>query len=106
MRVCYQYLSALMGNGFITKATKEVERLLELCKSDNLGVRYDLMRLFALAEDKEKAEELLKSYDEEQTSQMMLPLCFLYYKIGETETAENLLLKIKEINKVLPLFLP
>lgn len=87
---------------------------MELCKSDNLGVRYDLMRLFALAEDKEKAEELLKSYDEEQTSQMMLPLCFLYYKIGETETAENLLLKIKEINKVLlkfikkvlPLFLP
>ena len=114
MRVCYQYLSALMGNGFITKAIKEGERLLELCKSDNLGVRYDLMRLFALAEDKEKAEELLKAYDEEQTSQMMLPLCFLYYKIGETETAENLLLKIIEINKVLlkfikkvlPLFLP
>lgn len=78
------------------------------------GVRYDLMHLFALAEDKEKAEELFKAYDEEQTSQMMLPLCFLYYKIGETETAENLLLKIKEINKVLlkfikkvlPLFLP
>lgn len=26
---------------------KEGERLLELCKSDNLGVRYDLMHLFA-----------------------------------------------------------
>lgn len=30
-----------MGNGFITKAIKEGESLLELCKSDNPGVRYD-----------------------------------------------------------------
>ena len=94
-----------MENGFVTKAIKEGERLLELCKSDNLGVRYDLMHLFALAEDKEKAEELFKAYDEEQTSQMMLPLCFLYYKIGETETAEKLLLKIKKINKDLLKFI-
>ena len=57
------------------------------------------MHLFALAEDKEKAEELFKAYDEEQTSQMMLPLCFLYYKIGDIETAKNLLLKIKGSNK-------
>ena len=105
MTACYQYLSALMENGFVTKAIKEGERLLELCKSDNLGVRYDLMHLFALAEDKEKAEELFKAYDEEQASQMMLPLCFLYYKIGETETAKNLLLKIKEINKDLLKFI-
>lgn len=61
MMACYQYLSALMENGFVTKAIKEGERLLELCKSDNLGVRYDLMHLFALAEDKEKAEELFKA---------------------------------------------
>ena len=99
MTACYQYLLALMKNGFVTKAIKEGERLLDLCESDNLGVRYDLMHLFALAEDNEKAEELFKAYDEEQMLQMMLPLCFLYYKIGETETAENLLLKIKEINK-------
>lgn len=105
MRACYQYLSVLMENGFVTKAIKEGERLLELCKSDNLGVRYDLMHLFALAENKEKAEELFKAYDEEQASQMMLPLCFLYYKIGETETAENLLLEIKEINKDLLKFI-
>ncbi len=105
MTACCQYLSALMENGFVTKAIKEGERLLELCKSDNLGVRYDLMHLFALAENKEKAEELFKAYDEEQTSQMMLPLCFLYYKIGETETAEKLLLKIKKINKDLLKFI-
>lgn len=105
MTACYQYLSALMENGFVTKAIKEGERLLELCKSDNLGVRYDLMHLFALTEDKVKAEELFRAYDEEQTSQMTLPLCFLYYKIGETETAKNLLSKIKEINKDLPRFI-
>ena len=105
MTACYQYLSALMENGFVMKAIKEGERLLELCKSDNLGVRYDLMHLFALAEDKVKAEDLFKAYDEEQTSQMMLPLCFLYYKIGETEKAKNLLLKIKEINKGLLKFI-
>mgnify|MGYP002774537824 CR=1 FL=1 len=80
MTACYQYLSALMENGFVTKAIKEGERLLELCKSDNLGVRYDLMHLFALAEDKEKAKELFKAYDEEQASQMMLPLCFYTIK--------------------------
>lgn len=105
MTACYQYLSALMENGFVTKAIKEGERLLELCKSDNLGVRYDLMHLFALTENKEKAEELFKVYDEEQTSQMMLPLCFLYYKIGETEKAKNFLLKIKAINKDLLKFI-
>ena len=105
MTACYQYLSALMENGFVTKAIKEGERLLELCKSDNLGVRYDLMQFFAFAENKKLAEELFKAYDEEQTSQMMLPFCFLYYKIGETETAEKLLLKIKKINKDLLKFI-
>lgn len=88
-----------------TRAIKEGRRLLDLCKSDNLGVRYDLMHLFALVENKEKAEELFRDYREEQTSQMMLPLCFLYYKIGDTEIAKNFLLKIKGLNKDLPKFI-
>lgn len=105
MTACYQYLSVLMKNGFATRAIKEGRRLLDLCKSDNLGVRYDLMHLFALVENKEKAEELFRDYREEQTSQMMLPLCFLYYKIGDTEIAKNFLLKIKGLNKDLPKFI-
>ena len=89
-----------IGNKQMQGAIKEGERLLELCKSDNLGVRYDLMHLFTLTEDKVKAEELFKAYDEEQASQMMFPLCFLYYKIGETGIAKNLLFKIKAIKEV------
>ena len=105
MRACYEYLITLMKCGFVTRAIKEGERLLELCKNDNLGVRYDLMHLFALKEDKENAEKLFEDFKREQSPQMTLPLCFLYYKIGETENAEKFLFGIYEQNKDLLKFI-
>lgn len=99
MSACYDYLTALMMNGFVTRAIKECERLLELCEDDNLGIRYDLMHLCALTENRERAEKLQKQYKEDYSTQMKLPLCFLYYKIGETEKAEKLLLETYKFNK-------
>lgn len=98
MGACYEYFTALMRYGFTTKAMKEGERLLELNERDNLGIRYDLMHLFALSENREKAEKLRNTYGD-YFSQMLLPLCFLYYKIGKEQTVAKLLSDLKEKNK-------
>ena len=70
----------------------------ELNESDNLGIRYDLMHLFALSENREKAEQLRNTYGD-YSSRMLLLLCFLYYKIGKEQTAAKLLSDLKVKNK-------
>ena len=47
MRVCYTYFDALISCGMMHRAIDEGQRLLELCENDNLGVRYQLMHLYA-----------------------------------------------------------
>lgn len=99
MTVRYNYFLALMKNGFYTKAINEGKYLLELCTNDNLGVRYSLMFLYAFVEDKESAKKLFNLYSEDISTHFLLAKCFLYYKIGEIEKAEEILLSIKNLNK-------
>ena len=47
MRVRCTYFDVLISCGMMRRAIDEGQRLLELCENDNLGVRYQLMHLYA-----------------------------------------------------------
>ena len=51
MRVRYTYFDVLISCGMMRQAISEGQRLLELCESDNLGIRYQMMHLYVFMED-------------------------------------------------------
>ena len=60
MRVRYTYFDVLISCGMMRRAIDEGQRLLALCENDNLGVRYQLMHLYAHMEDELHALALHK----------------------------------------------
>jgi len=83
MRVRYTYFDVLISCGMMRRAIDEGQRLLELCENDNLGVRYQLMHLYAYMEDEMHALALHKQFDSYEETQMLLPLAVLYYKLNQ-----------------------
>ena len=73
MRVCYDYFLGLTETGMLRKAVAQAEELIRLCNNDNLGVRYDLMHLYAYFEEEKKMQKLHKKYGENEETQMLLP---------------------------------
>ena len=72
MRVRYTYFDVLISCGMMRRAIDEGQRLLELCENDNLGVRYQLMHLYAYMEDELHALALHKQFDSYEETQMLL----------------------------------
>ncbi|MCD7927906.1 MAG: hypothetical protein LUF80_03475 [Oscillospiraceae bacterium] len=100
MRVRYSYLQALKNSGMMRKAVAEGERLMELCEEDNLGVRYDLIFLYAYLEDEEKALALFNASEySKDESQMLLALSILYFKLDQLDTSLDYLKKLRKCNK-------
>ena len=99
MRLRYMYMKTLMDCGMMRKAIKEGEELLELCESDNLGVRFDLVHLHAFLENEDAAMLLCDKYEGERETQMLLPLSVLYYKREEFEKSVVLLKLLCKVNK-------
>ena len=99
MRVCYACFEALISCGMIRRAIDEGQRLLELCENDNLGVRYQLMHLYAYMEDEMHALALHKRFDAYEETQMLLPLAVLYYKLNQFDKAEDHIKRLAKVNK-------
>ena len=99
MRVCYTYFEALLTCGMMRKAIGEGQRLLELCENDNLGVRYQLMHLYAYMEDETHALALHKQFGSYEETQMLLPLAVLYYKLNQLDRAEDYIKRLAKVNK-------
>ena len=98
MRLRNEYLATLIECSMLKKAIQQAEDMLRLCENDNLGIRYGLMHLYAYFEEEESASELLNKYPEE-SSLFLLPLSFLYYKLGDLQKAAQYLRKLKETNR-------
>jgi len=98
MRLRYSYINLLLGQGRFKKAIKECEDLLLLSEGDNLGVRYILISLFAFFEDEMNVIRLHKRYAEEPSTQMLLPIVALYYKLENSKKAESYLKKLSKVN--------
>ena len=99
MRVRQQYIDTLVSLGMMRKAADECERTLELCESDNLGIRYELMHLYAYLEDEASALTLHQKFNEYEETQLLLPLVVLYYKLGDSEKSINFLKLLTNMNK-------
>lgn len=99
MRVRYTYFDVLISCGMIRRAIDEGQRLLELCENDNLGVRYQLMHLYAYMEDEMHALALHKQFDSYEETQMLLPLAVLYYKLNQFDKAEDYIKRLAKVNK-------
>ena len=87
----------LMFLGRYREATKECEELLELCESDNIGIRYKLIGLYCFLEEFDKCEKLFKKYNEDSAF-MLLPMSIMYYKKGDYKKAEKMLNRLDEEN--------
>lgn len=98
MRLRYSYVRLLLDMGKYRKAISECEDLLQLCESDNMGVRYLLISIYAFFEDELNVIRLHKRYEEEANSQMLLPIIALYYKLDDYKKAESYLRKLKKVN--------
>ena len=99
MRVRYTYFDVLISCGMMRRAIDEGQRLLELCENDNLGVRYQLMHLYAYMEDEMHALALHKQFDSYEETQMLLPLAVLYYKLNQFDKAEDYIKRLAKANK-------
>ena len=99
MRVRYTYFDVLISCGMMRRAIDEGQRLLELCENDNLGVRYQLMHLYAYMEDELHALALHKQFDSYEETQMLLPLAVLYYKLNQFDKAEDYIKRLAKVNK-------
>ena len=88
----------LMELGRYTEAIKQGEELLELCESDNLGIRYLIMGLYTILEKLDRAEEIYKKYHDDSTF-MLFPLSIMYYKKGDYRKCKKILKAIQENNE-------
>lgn len=98
MRLLHKYSTLLVDCGQMRLAMAEFKKMLELCSNDNLGVRYNLMHLYAFFEDEQSALELFKTYPEDST-QFLLPLSILYYKLGNLRKSYQYLKKLLAVNE-------
>lgn len=100
MRTKHSYMLTLMELGRYTEAIKQGKELLELCESDNLGVRYLIMGLYTVLERFEECEKIYNKYSDDSTF-MLFPLAVMYYKRGDYRKCKKVLKEIQENNKYL-----
>lgn len=105
MRMRGRYVQELIQCGMIGQARRECEELLRLCEGDNMGMRYQLMHIYAYFEDEEAAVALHKRFDSYDATEMLLPLSILYYKKGDYKKGKQYLRKLHSANKDLKRFL-
>ena len=98
MRLLDKYSDNLVQCGKMRLAIAEYEKMLKLCENDNLGVRYRLMHLYVFLEDEQPALRLSKEYSDEESTQFLLPLSILYYKLGNLREANNYLKRLCAVN--------
>ncbi len=81
------------------KEAKEIAKeILRLNETDNTGVRYILMGLYASFDEEEELEKLYQKY-EEDCLETLIPFLILYYKRKDYPKAKEYLDKINKANK-------
>lgn len=99
MRILSEKFHILIQCGMMRAAAKEGWRMIELNNTDNLGIRYDLMHIFAMLEDEPSALKLAEKFSEHDESSMLLPMVVMYYKLCDFDRARECLERLQKINK-------
>lgn len=97
MRARNRKLTILMDLGRYTDAIKECEEMLNLCESDNLGIRYTLIGLYCTLEKFEECEKLYKKF-KEYSAFMFFPMAIMYFKKGDYKKSKKFLKDVQEAN--------
>ncbi len=100
MRTKHSYMLTLMELGRYTEAIKQGEELLKLCESDNQGIRYLIMGLYAVLERFEDCKKIYNKFSDASTF-MLFPLAVMYYKKGDYRKCKKVLKEIQEHNEYL-----
>ena len=87
----------LAQDGKYKLAIELCKEILELNNSDNTGIRYLLMALYACMEDEKAMLSLYEKYQENHL-EMLFPLMILYYKFEDYDKAQYYLKQIKKSN--------
>lgn len=97
MRLLHRYLMNLTECGVINKAIQVGEEMMRLNRNDNLGIRFELMPLYAKVCNELKALKLYKQNKDEKTNSFyLLPLALLYFKLGDWPKAKSYLETLKQ----------
>lgn len=100
MRLRYDYMQTLIRCGMYRQAILEGKQLMALCKGDNLGVRYDLIHLYAQLDDLDSALALKDSHPvNEDDGQFLMALAVLYFKRGALDESLACLKKLCAVNR-------
>lgn len=99
MRLLYNRMRLLLDCGKIGMAKNACLEILDLNNDDNLGARFILMHIYAYFEDEKSAVKLFERYDCQKSTQFLLPLSTLYYKLGKTRKAADYIKELVNINK-------
>lgn len=100
MRLRYDYMQTLIRCGMYRQAILEGRQLMELCKEDNLGVRFDLIHLYAHLDDLEPALALKDSHPaNKDDGQFLMALAALYFKRGALDESLACLKKLCAVNR-------
>lgn len=100
MRLRYDYMQTLIRCGMYRQAILEGKQLMALCKEDNLGVRYDLIHLYAQLDDLDSALALKDSHPvNEDDGQFLMALAVLYFKRGALDESLACLKKLCAVNR-------
>lgn len=97
MRARSRKITILMDLGRYSEAIKECEEMLNLCESDNLGIRYTLIGLYCMLEKFEECENLYKKFNE-YSAFMLFPMAVMYFKKGDYRKSRKFLRDVQEIN--------
>ncbi|HCA54404.1 MAG TPA: hypothetical protein DEO95_02810 [Ruminococcaceae bacterium] len=99
MRLLNKYAQTTKELGMLRLTVATCEEMLRLCENDNLGIRYSLMHLYTFLEEEAPAIALMEKYEKEESTQFLLPLSILYFKLGNKEKSEQYLQQLKAVNK-------
>ncbi len=99
MRVRQKHMDTMIECGMYTAAAEEGEELIKLNTTDNLGIRFTLMTIYAMREDVKSARALHKKYENGDETQMLLPLAVLFYRKHNFDKAGEYLKRLLKANK-------
>ena len=97
IRGLHQRALVLLQYGKINLAKKQLEEIIKLNENDNLGARYVLSAIYAYFEDEKSFNKLYKKYSEKNLF-FLVPKMFLYYKLGDSKKALEILKEVKKVN--------
>jgi tetratricopeptide (TPR) repeat protein len=88
MRAQQYHILTLMEVEYYYEAIHRCKQLLVLCENDNMGIRYILMKLFALTKNLPEALQLIEQFDEDLFT-FKFPFALLLFHTQRYEEAEN-----------------